>query len=55
MTPRDPNTPVELEGVPDEEAVSEADAAERVRLSPEEQPNATDPDNPRKPEVEEER
>jgi hypothetical protein len=44
MTPRDPTQPVELEGVPGEEDISEADAAHRVHLTPEEQPNATDPD-----------
>jgi hypothetical protein len=36
-----PNDPVELEGVPQEEDVSTADAAERVHRDPREQPNAS--------------
>lgn len=35
--------PVELGGVPDEEGVSTADAAERVDEEPEEQKNRQDP------------
>lgn len=38
--PRD--TPIDLEGVPDEEGVSEADAADRVERDPEEQRNKED-------------
>ncbi|QIX27583.1 hypothetical protein ncot_13945 [Nocardioides sp. JQ2195] len=34
--------PVEIEGVPDEEHMETADAAERVKLDPEEQPNFTE-------------
>jgi hypothetical protein len=35
---------MDLEGVPDEEEISQRDAADRVDLSPEEQKNFTDPD-----------
>ncbi|MFC6287791.1 hypothetical protein [Nocardioides sp. GCM10027113] len=47
MTPEPPepsDRPVDVEAVPDEEGVSQADAAERVDLDPEEQDNATDPE-----------
>jgi hypothetical protein len=40
--PEHQERPVEVEGVPDEEGISEADAAERVGLDPDEQPNRTD-------------
>jgi len=36
--------PVELEGVPAEEGVDEADAADRLDLDPEEQPNRENPE-----------
>lgn len=36
--------PVEVEGVPAEEEISEADVAERIDADPEEVPNATDPE-----------
>lgn len=48
VTPEPPepsDRPVDVEAVPDEEGVSQADAAERVELDPEEQKNAGDPDN----------
>ena len=35
--------PVQPQGVPAEEGVSEADVADRVDLDPEDQPNRTDP------------
>ena len=35
--------PVQPEGVPAEEGVSEADVADRVDLDPADQPNRTDP------------
>ena len=35
--------PIEPEGVPAEEGVSQADVADRVDLDPEDQPNRTDP------------
>lgn len=43
--PEPSDRPVDVESVPDEEGVSQADAAERVDLDPEEQHNATDPDH----------
>jgi hypothetical protein len=36
--------PVQVEGVPEEEDVSEADVAERIDDDPDEVPNATDPE-----------
>lgn len=39
----DEGLPVQPEGVPAEEGISEADVAERVDLDPDEQPNRTDP------------
>lgn len=39
----DEGLPVQPEGVPAEEGISEADVADRVDLDPEEQPNRTDP------------
>lgn len=40
VTPEPPeDRPVELEGVPDEEGISAADAAERVERDPEDQDN----------------
>jgi hypothetical protein len=39
----DEGLPVQPEGVPPEENISEADVADRVELSPEDQPNRTDP------------
>jgi hypothetical protein len=42
MTSRDSERPVELDGVPDEEDVSTADASDRVDRDPDEQPNYTD-------------
>jgi hypothetical protein len=44
MSPRETDRPMDLEGVPDEEGISQRDAADRVDLSPEEQKNFTDPD-----------
>lgn len=40
--PDDEDRPVEVEGVPPQEGISEADAAERVHLDPEQQPNFPD-------------
>ena len=41
--PKDqPERPVELEDVPEEEGISEADAAERLDRDPDEQPNRED-------------
>lgn len=40
--PRSADPPIELEGVPEEEGISEADAAERVDLDPDEQQNRKD-------------
>ena len=57
VTPQPPeDRPVEVEGVPAEEGVSTADAAERVDKDPEEQLNATDPardENERPPQARE--
>jgi hypothetical protein len=39
----DNQRPVEIEGVPEGEEISEADAAERVDEDPEEQENRQDP------------
>ena len=39
----DEGLPLQPEGVPAEEGVSEADVADRVDLDPEDQPNRTDP------------
>ena len=38
-----PGGPIEPDGVPEEESISEADVADRVDLDPEDQPNRTDP------------
>jgi hypothetical protein len=35
--------PIETEGAPAEEGISDADVADRVDLDPEEQPNRVDP------------
>jgi hypothetical protein len=43
MADHERERPVELEGVPEEEGVSAADAAERVDEEPEEQHNRQDP------------
>jgi hypothetical protein len=43
-------SPLNLDGVPGEEEVSAADAAERVDLDPEEQHNRTDPEPGPEPE-----
>jgi hypothetical protein len=43
MADHDHPRPVELDGVPDEEQVSTADAAERIDEDPEDQPNRRDP------------
>ncbi len=37
--------PLHTEGVPDEEGISQADAADRLEQDPDEQLNATDPDS----------
>ena len=42
--PSDAERPIELEDVPDAEAISVADAADRVDEDPEEQRNLTDAD-----------
>ena len=42
MRPQDAEQPLDLGGVPDEEDVSTADAADRVEEDPAEQPNFTD-------------
>lgn len=39
----DEGLPVQAQGVPAEEDVSQADVADRVDLDPEDQPNRTDP------------
>ncbi len=39
----DEGRPIETEGVPAEEGISEADVADRVDLDPEDQPNRVDP------------
>lgn len=36
--------PVQVEGVPDEEDISQADVAERIDDDPDEVPSATDPE-----------
>jgi hypothetical protein len=41
ITP-DEERPVDLEGLPEEEGVSTADAADRIGLDPDEQPNYTE-------------
>lgn len=42
ISPRDEQRPVDVEGVPAEEGVSTADAADRVDADPREQRNYTD-------------
>jgi len=39
----DEGLPVQAQGAPAEEGISEADVADRVDLDPEDQPNRTDP------------
>lgn len=43
MDPHENTRPVEVEGVPEGEEISEADAAERIDEDPEEQVNRHDP------------
>ena len=43
MDPHERTRPVEVEGVPEGEEISEADAAERIDEDPEEQVNRHDP------------
>jgi hypothetical protein len=43
MADHERERPVEIEDVPEGEAIAEGDAAERIDVDPEEQPNRRDP------------